>query len=30
VESVVKRFVETGGPPVEGGGGDHVSKTYVG
>jgi hypothetical protein len=26
VEYAVKRFVETGGPPVEGRGGDHVSK----
>jgi hypothetical protein len=28
VESVVKRFVETGGRPVEGRGGDYVSKKY--
>jgi hypothetical protein len=28
VESVVKRYVETGGPLVEGRGGDHVSKKY--
>jgi hypothetical protein len=28
VESVVKRFAETGGLPAEGRGGDHVSKKY--
>jgi hypothetical protein len=30
VEFVVTGFVETGGPPVEGRGGDHVSKKYEG
>jgi hypothetical protein len=28
VESVVKRFGETGGPPAEGKGSDHASKKY--
>jgi hypothetical protein len=30
MESVVKRFVEAGRPPVEVGGGDRVRKKYVG